>query len=107
MSLPRLSSLRAASPRLGSGAGEVDIEGGGVRGSDLRNTTKFIIKNPSSVLVLWIRDILGTEPDPAIFVLDLQDVNKKLFFSAYYFLKVQYINIIFSKIKSHKEVTKQ
>ncbi len=52
LSLPRLSSLRAASPRLGSGAGEVDIEGGGVRGSDLRNMTKFVINNPSSVAVL-------------------------------------------------------
>jgi hypothetical protein len=43
--------------------------------------------------------------DPAIFVIDLQDVNKKLIkkqsFSAYYFLKVH-----FSKIKSPKEITK-
>ncbi len=46
---------------------------------------------------------LDADPDPAIFVSDLLDVNKKLFF-AYYFLKVQYH---FSKIKSHKEVTKQ
>jgi hypothetical protein len=33
-----------------------------------------------------------TDPDPAIFVIDLQDANKKLIvknsFSAYYFLKV-------------------
>jgi hypothetical protein len=28
------------------------------------------------------------DPDPAIFVTDLQDANKKLIFSAYYFLKV-------------------
>jgi hypothetical protein len=27
-------------------------------------------------------------PDPAIFIIDLQDANKKLFFSAYYFLKL-------------------
>ncbi len=53
----------------------------------------------------------GTDPDldPAIFVIDLQDANKKLILkkslSAYYFLKVHLHH--FSKIKSHKEVTKQ
>jgi hypothetical protein len=45
------------------------------------------------------------DPDPAIFVIDLQDANKKLIFlknfSAYYFLKVHLHN--FSKIKSQKE----
>jgi hypothetical protein len=44
--------------------------------------------------------------DPAIFVIDLQEANKKLIeksFSAY-FLKVHLHN--FSKIKSRKEVTK-
>ncbi len=44
------------------------------------------------------------DPDPAIFVIDLQDVNKNKFFifyfSAYYFLKVHIQN--FSKIKSQK-----
>jgi hypothetical protein len=49
------------------------------------------------------------DPDPAIFVIDLQDANKKLFkkksFSAYYFLNVHLHH--FSKIKSPKEVTKQ
>jgi hypothetical protein len=44
------------------------------------------------------------DPDPAIFVIDLQDANKKqnLFkkFSAYYFLKVHFHD--FSKIKSQK-----
>jgi hypothetical protein len=48
-----------------------------------------------------------TDPDPAIFIIDLQDANKKLFkksFSAY-FLKVHLHH--FSKIKSQKEVTKQ
>jgi hypothetical protein len=49
------------------------------------------------------------DPDPAIFVIDLQDANKKLIFllsfSAYYFLKVHLHR--FSKIKSQKEVTKQ
>jgi len=47
-------------------------------------------------------------PDPAFFVLDLQDANKKTFFlsfSAYYFLKVHLHH--FSKIKNHKEATKQ
>jgi hypothetical protein len=46
-------------------------------------------------------------PDPAIFVIDLQDASKKLIFntnfSAYYFLK--YIYIIFQRKKvkkSHK-----
>ena len=43
-------------------------------------------------------------PDPALFVIDLQDANKKTNFfekfSAYYFLKVHLHN--FSKIKSPK-----
>jgi hypothetical protein len=46
--------------------------------------------------------------DPAIFVIDLQDANKKLIFkksfSVYYFLKA-YLHH-FSKTKSQKEVTK-
>jgi hypothetical protein len=46
--------------------------------------------------------------DPAIFVIDLQDANKKTnlkkIFSAFYFLKEHLHN--FSKIKSQKEVTK-
>ncbi len=49
------------------------------------------------------------DPDPAIFVNNLQDVNnKKIFFSkffAYYFLTVHLHH--FLKMKSHKEVTKQ
>ena len=44
------------------------------------------------------------DPDPAIFVIDLQDASKKLIFktifSAYYFLKVHLHH--FSKIKSQK-----
>ncbi len=56
----------------------------------------------SADLCLWLMD-----PDPAIFVIDFQDANKKLIlflsFSAYYFLKGHH----FSKIKSLKEVTKQ
>jgi hypothetical protein len=41
------------------------------------------------------------DPDPDIFIIDLQDANKKIIkkgFSAYYFLKVHLHN--FSKIKS-------
>ncbi len=52
---------------------------------------------------LWLID-----PDPAIFVIDLQDANKKLIFksfSAYYFLKVHFHH--FSKIKSQNKVTKR
>jgi hypothetical protein len=48
-------------------------------------------------------------PDPVIFVLDLQDANKKPFFlsfSADYFLKGTFTSF-FYKIKIHKEVTKQ
>jgi hypothetical protein len=45
------------------------------------------------------------DPDPAIFVIDLQDASKKLIFntvfSAYYFLKLNLHH--FSKIKSQKE----
>jgi hypothetical protein len=46
-----------------------------------------------------------SDPDPAIFVIDLQDASKKLFFntiiSACYFLKLHLH--YFSKIKSQKE----
>jgi hypothetical protein len=48
------------------------------------------------------------DPDPFMFIIDLQDANKKLFFlsfPAYYFLKVLLHH--FSKIKSQKEVSKQ
>jgi hypothetical protein len=49
------------------------------------------------------------DSDPAIFVIDLQDANKKTnlkkSFSAHYFLKVHLHH--FAKIKSPKEVTKQ
>ncbi len=51
---------------------------------------------------LWLMD---PDPDPAISFVELQDANKKLFFSAYYFLKVHLH--YFSKKKSHKEVKKQ
>jgi hypothetical protein len=46
---------------------------------------------------------------PSIFIIDLQDANKKIIFKksfpAYYFLKVLLHH--FSKIKSQKEVTKE
>jgi hypothetical protein len=49
------------------------------------------------------------DADPAIFVIDLREANKKLIFflkfSAYYFLKVHLHQ--FSKIKSPKDVTTQ
>jgi hypothetical protein len=61
--------------------------------------------------VFRIHDILGwiririLDPDPAIFVIDLQDASKKLIFntisSAYHFLKVHLHH--FSKKKSQKE----
>jgi hypothetical protein len=41
------------------------------------------------------------DPDPAIFVLDLQDANKKLFFR---FLRLLLTDTLFSKVKCHKEV---
>jgi hypothetical protein len=51
------------------------------------------------------------DPDPAIFVFDLQDVSKKLAIQRKVFL---FINVLFegtftyfSKIKSQEEVTKQ
>jgi hypothetical protein len=52
---------------------------------------------------------MDADPDPVIFVIDLQEANKKLTvfkksFSAYYFLEVHLHH--FSKIKSQKEVTK-
>ncbi len=48
---------------------------------------------------------LDADPDPAIFVSDLQDVNKKLILLfTFYFLKIHLHN--FSKIKSHKEAKK-
>jgi hypothetical protein len=53
---------------------------------------------------------MDSDPDPAIFVIGLQDTNKKLIFvqrfSAHYFLKVPIHLHHFSKIKSPKEVIK-
>jgi hypothetical protein len=44
------------------------------------------------------------DPDPAIFVINLQDANKKLF-SACFLFEGTFTS--FCKIKSQKEVTKQ
>jgi hypothetical protein len=52
-----------------------------------------------------------SDPDPAIFVIDLQEANKKLIknksFSSYYLLNVPAFFTSFSKDKKSKEVTKQ
>ncbi len=57
---------------------------------------------------LWLMD-LDPDPDPSIFITGLQDANKKLIFF-FNFLRItfrRYFYIIFSEIKSWKEVTKQ
>ncbi len=59
---------------------------------------------------LWLRD-RDSDPDPNIFVSDLQDGNWKLIFCQSFFVSYRYSLKLhlhhFSKIKSHKEVTKQ
>jgi hypothetical protein len=49
------------------------------------------------------------DPDPAVFLIDLQDANKKLIclFKSFCLLLFEGIFTSFSKIKSQKEVTKQ
>jgi hypothetical protein len=51
----------------------------------------------------------SADPDPSIFIIELQDANKKLIFkkknSAYYFLKVLLHH--FSKVKIQKDLAKQ
>jgi hypothetical protein len=68
----------------------------------------FWYESGSADPYLWLMDPdpdLAPDPDPAIFVSDLQDASKKLIFntifSACYFLKVHLH--YFSKIKSQKE----
>ncbi len=60
---------------------------------------------------IWYGPDPDADPDPVIFVSDLQDVNRKLFiFSKFFLLTVLLMKVHlhhFSKIKSHKEVTKQ
>ncbi len=48
-----------------------------------------------------------TDPDPAIFVIDLQDANKNFVFFQVFCLLLRENLRHFSKIKSHKDVTKQ
>jgi hypothetical protein len=48
---------------------------------------------------------LDAELDPAIFVSDLQDINKKIFLLIRVLFEVHLHH--FSTIKTHKEVTKQ
>ncbi len=77
-------------------------------GSEIRNPRSGMGKNqdpgsgmniPDPPHCFWLMD---PNLDPATFVSDHQDVNKKFF--AYSFLKVHFHN--FSKIKGHAEVTK-
>ncbi len=55
---------------------------------------------------LWLMDP-DADPDPAIFVIDIQDPNKKLIFYKSFFLLIIGTCTSFSKIKSQIEVTKQ
>jgi hypothetical protein len=62
-------------------------------------------------ILVWIR-IRNADLDPAIFVIDLQDANKKLIkkkvFLLINFRRYRYCTFTsMSKIKSPKEVTKQ
>jgi hypothetical protein len=70
---------------------------------------KFWYGSGSADPYLWLMDPdLDADLDPAIFISDLQDVNKKIFFLslfAYFFWKVHLHH--FLKLKSHKEFTKQ
>jgi hypothetical protein len=50
---------------------------------------------------------LNADPDPAVFVSDLQDVNKKKLFQVFCLLLFEASFTSFFKEKSHKEVTKQ
>jgi hypothetical protein len=81
-----------------------------LRFSRFRSPTKSKHKVTHTAARISVADPwhFGVDPDPAIFVTDLQDANKKIIlkkFSAYYFLKVNLHK--FPKIKSQKEVTKQ
>jgi hypothetical protein len=52
---------------------------------------------------------MDPDPDPAIFVIDLEDANKKLIFSTTFFCLLLFDGTFtsFSNTKSQKEVTKQ
>jgi hypothetical protein len=48
------------------------------------------------------------DPDPFIFVIDLQNANKKLFFSKFFCLLLfEGTLTTYSREKSHEEVTKE
>jgi hypothetical protein len=55
----------------------------------------------------WIHFSECPDQDPAIFVIELQDANKKLIFVRKFLLLFEGTCTAFSKIKSQKEVTKQ
>ncbi len=46
------------------------------------------------------------DPNPAIFISDLQDVNQKFVLKFFCFLLIEVIFTSFFKDESHKEVTK-
>jgi hypothetical protein len=51
---------------------------------------------------------MDPDPVPAVFVSEIQDINRNNFFGLLFLLTFQrYIYNIFFKIKSHEEVTKQ
>jgi hypothetical protein len=53
---------------------------------------------------------LDADPDPAIFVMDLQDANLKLILKKFYCLLLYFLKVLLhnlKKIKSPKEVTEQ
>ncbi len=54
-------------------------------------------------------ELMDSDPDPAVFVIDLQDVKKTSFFKIFCLLLFEFTftSYDFSKIKSHKEVRKQ
>jgi hypothetical protein len=69
------------------------------------------------LLTYGFRSGFGSDPDPAIFAIDLQDANKKKIFNNKFFCLLLFegtftsfykVNLHhFAKIKSPKEVTKQ
>ncbi len=83
-----------------------------------------IVYNHNLLSVFRVRDILvririlgsvpltsGSHCDPALFVKDLQDANKKYFFSCkfecFFLFEDTFTSFFENKNKSHKEVTKQ
>ena len=50
---------------------------------------------------------MDPDADPSIFIIDLQDANKKLIKKKVLLLHLTFTSFFLSKIKSQKEVTKQ